>query len=559
MSSLPPDALRRAAALYEAKRLDEASALCERILAERPGGDVLHLAGLVAFEQGAIDRGIDLLRRALDAGLRHPSVHANLAICLVTAGDVTGGLEQANAALSLSPTWIPAYAALADACMAMGAVGEAVTHLRRALRLEPSPKIHSNFLYALNFLPGSSRAEIAEEHRAFGRAHSPPVFRLAGHENPPDPERRLRVGYLSADLRNHSVAYFLAPLLEAHDRNAVEVFGVASVKRPDAMTARLKSFCDGWIDIAGRSDDEAALAIRDAGIDILVELGGHTGESRLLVAARRPAPLQFAWLGYPNTAGLDALQSRFTDAFADPEGESDRHHVESLVRLPGGFLCYEPPEGVPDLAPPPCLARGSVTFGSFNTLAKISSKTIELWARVLQKVPGSRLFLKSAPLADPGVRAHVAEQFAAQGIEESRLLLEGRTRGQLGHLERYADVDIALDPFPYNGTTTTCEALVMGVPVVCMEGDRHASRVTASILRRVGLDAFVATKQKQYVSIAADLAKSPARLEKLRAEQRDKLEASPLFDRKNFARSVEVAYRQAWAEWCRRRHEEARS
>jgi protein O-GlcNAc transferase len=544
--------LQRAAALFEARRLDEAAEICERLLsASPPQGDVAHLAGLVAFERGERARGVALLRQALSAGVRHPALHANLAACLVSVGEVSAALEHAGAALALAPTWAPANAGMAEALLAQGAVGEAVAHLRAARELDPSPALHANILYALNFLPGYSPKDLLAEHRAFGRAHAAPVYRLAGHANDPDPERRLRVGYLSADMYSHSVAHFLAPLLEAHDRGAVLVHGFPSVKRPDAVTERLRGLCDAWTPVLGLSDDQVAMAVRAAGIDVLVELGGHTGDSRLLVLARRPAPVQVSWLGYPNTTGIEAVGHRLTDAWVDPEGEADKHHVESLVRLPSGFFCYEPPAGAPDVAPPPAEARGGVTFGSFNTLAKMTPKVVELWARLLRKAPGSRLLLKAGPLADAGVRDRITRRFVEQGVEASRLALEGRTPGQLAHLARYAEVDIALDPFPYNGTTTTCEALWMGVPVIALEGDRHAARVSAGILRRVGLDPLVAGTPKQYQALALELARRPARLAELRASLRARLSSSPLLDRAGFARGVESAYRALWRAWCR--------
>ena len=553
---MPPSAansIQRAAALYQARRLDEAAEACERLLAAPgPRGDVAHLAGLVAFERGDHRRGITLLREAQDAGIKSPSLHANLAICLTAVGEISAALEQAHLALRLAPLSAMARVAAADAFLAMGAVGEAVTELRAALSIEPSPPIHSNLLYAMSFLPGYKPAEILEEHRAFDRTYAPPVYRLAGHPNDPDPDRKLRVGYLSADMRSHSVAHFLAPLLEAHDRAEVEVTGFPSVKRPDAVTERLRGLTDAWIPLLGLSDEQAAMAIREARIDILVDLGGHTGDSRLLVLTRRPAPVHVSFLGYPSTTGVDAVGYRLTDALVDPEGEPDRHHVETLVRLPSGFLCYEPPASAPDVSPSPVTRGAGLTFGSFNTLAKMTPRVVELWARIVRKAEGSRLFLKSGPLADAGVRERVTKQFVDQGIDASRLVLEGRTPGQLGHLARYAEIDVALDPFPYNGTTTTCEALYMGVPVVALEGDRHASRVSASILRRVGLDSLVSATPKQYQATALGLAKNPARLAELRAGMRARLASSPLSDKAGFARSVEAAYRALWGAWCRK-------
>lgn len=551
MPPSPLDTLRRAAALYEARRLGDAAALCDELLATpRPPADGFHLAGLLAFELGDHERGIDLLQKALAAGIQNPAVHSNLAICLAARGHVSKAYENAAAALRMAPMSAHANAAAADVFLAMGAVGEAVTHLRAALRVEPSPPVHSNLLYALNFIPGYKQAELVAEHKKFGEAYEDPAIRGVRHGNDPDPERKLRIGYLSGDMYSHSVAHFLEPLLRAHDRNAVFVHAFPSVKRPDAVTERLRALSDAWTPLFGRSDEEAAKAIREAGIDVLVELGGHTGDSRLLVLAEKPAPVQVSFLGYPNTTGLVSAQYRLGDALVDPESEPASHFTETIVRLPGGFLCYEPPPDAPDVAPLPAQTRGGVTFGSFNTLAKMSPKVVELWARIVRKTEGSRLFLKAGPLADAGVRERVTKQFVDQGLDASRLVLEGRTPGQLGHLARYAEIDIALDPFPYNGTTTTCEALFMGVPVVALSGDRHAARVSASILRRIGLDSLAAETPKQYQQIATALAQSRPRLVEMRAGLRARLLGSTVCDGARYAREVEAAYRSMWQAWC---------
>ncbi len=541
-----------AAELYRLRRLDEAAALCERLLHApgRTAAHAAHLGGIIAFEKGEQRQGIELLERAVASGLQSPSVHGNLAICLASTGRIADAHRHAQMALTMDPMASVAHTALAEVLMTMGAVGESIAHLRQALMSERLSPLVSNILYQLNFLPGYSSAELSKEHRAFGTEFSNPVFRLAGHTNDPDPGRKLRVGYLSADMRSHSVAHFLAPLLETHDRSVVEVIGFPSVKRPDAVTERMRKACDEWVSVHALSDDDAALAIRAAKIDILVELGGHTGDSRLLVLDRRPAPIQVAWCGYPQTTGLEAVNYRFTDSLVDPEGEIDRHYTEKLVRIPSGFLCYEPPLDAPEVAPAPVSTSSIVTFGSFNTLAKMTPKVVELWARIVRKAGNARLLLKAAPLSDPLVREYVQKQFAKHDFDLSKLVLEGRTSGQAAHLERYGEIDIALDPFPYNGTTTTCEALWMGVPVISLQGNNHVSRVTAALLQRLGLGSLVGTSPKQYQSIALELAKNKSRVVELRAGMRERFRASPLHDKPGFAREVEAAYRKMWQSFC---------
>lgn len=546
--------IEHAAELYRLRRLEEAAEVCDRLL-QAPGrtaAHATHLAGLIAFERGEASRAIELLEKAVAAGIRNPTAYANLAICQAAVGRIGDAERNAQTALTMDPMSSSAHAALGDVFMAKGAVGESIAHLRQALHSSRDLPLLSNILYQLNFLPGYSSADQAKEHRAFGAEFSNPLFRLVGHTHDPNPDRKVRVGYLSADMRNHSVAHFLQPLLEAHDRNAVTVIGFPSVKRPDAVTERLRAACDEWIPVHSLSDDDAALAIRAAKVDILVELGGHTGDSRLMVLDRRPAPVQVAWCGYPQTTGLDAVQYRLTDALVDPEGEIDRHYVESLVRLPSGFLCYEPPPDAPEVAPLPSAASSVITFGSFNTPAKMTPKVIELWARIVRKAGNARLLLKATPFSDPSACEYVQQQFAKHDFDLSKLVLEGRTSGLAAHLSRYGEVDIALDPFPYSGTTTTCEALWMGVPVISLQGDRHAARVSAALLHRVGLESLVATTPKQYQQIALDLAKNKKRLTEVRAGLRPRMAGSSLCNKVGFAREVEAAYRSMWQAFCRR-------
>lgn len=546
------DSLEYAAYLYQSRRLEEAAEACERLLAVpgRVAAHAAHLAGLVAFERGEQLRGIELLQQAVAAGIRTPSMFANLAICLSSVGRVGEAQQNAQMALSLDPMAPTAHAALADVLMTVGAVAESIAHLRQAMQTEPMVPHASNILYQLSFLPGYSAADMAKEHRGFGERFSNPRRRFKERVINPDPNRKLRIGYLSADMRNHSVAHFLAPLLESHDHSVVEVIGFPSVQRSDNVTERLRKACDEWIPVHSMTDDDVSAVIYKANIDILVELGGHTGDSRLMVLDRRPAPIQVSWCGYPQTTGLEAVDYRLTDALVDPQGEIDRHYTEKLIRLPSGFLCYEPPADAPDVAPLPAAQSDIVTFGSFNTLAKMSPKVVELWARIVRKAGNARLVLKASPLSDPMVRDYVQKQFAKQEFDLSKLVLEGRTSGQRAHLGRYGEVDIALDPFPYNGTTTTCEALWMGVPVISLQGNQHVSRVTAGLLQRVGLESLVATTPKQYQQIALELAKNKKRLVELRSGMRERMRGSSLMNKVGFAREVEAAYRTMWQTCC---------
>jgi predicted O-linked N-acetylglucosamine transferase (SPINDLY family) len=373
----------------------------------------------------------------------------------------------------------------------------------------------------------------------------PPVF-----GNTRDRQRVLRVGYVSPDFREHSVAHFTRKLIGSHNREKVEVTCYADVMKPDGFTREFEAQADHWLSLVGMDDEAVAERIRQDGIDILVDLAGHTSDNRLLVFARRPAPVQVTWLGYPNTTGMRAMDYRLTDAVADPPGEADKTHTEKLIRLEHGFLCYQTDEPVPEVAPPPCLQQGHVTFGSFNTTKKVTADVIRVWSQILKAVPGARLLLKSESLQDEAARARLRKAFGERGVAEDRLELHGGFPGRDEHMGLYSTVDVGLDPFPYNGTTTTCEALWMGLPVVCLRGDRHAGRVGASIMHRIGLDELVAGSKDDYAALAQALAADTGRLAELRSGMRARMRASPLMDVRLFAETLESAYRQMWITWC---------
>ena len=411
-------------------------------------------------------------------------------------------------------------------------------------------ELQMNRLLHLNYDPDRSPGQLKQEHLAWAERFARPVYaNQLGCPQARDPDRRLRVGYLSPDLRRHSVAYFLAPLLSSHDRHEVETICYASVARPDAVSDELRAMADGWVDVHRLDDAALAARIRADRIDILVELAGHTRDSRLLACAYRPAPVQIGYIGYPNTTGVAAIDYRLTDHLADPDGFDD-HCCETLIRLPRCFLAYAAPRHAPAVGPPPVLRNGYVTFGSFNNLAKVNRRVIALWAEILRQIEGACLVLKSAGTGDPETRAGLEVAFAAHGIAAARLrILPPEPDGQ-SHLALYDEIDVALDPFPYNGATTTCEALWMGVPVITLTGDRHAGRVGASLLSAVGFQAGIAATPEDYVLTARLLASQPELLATARRNLRADLARSPLRDHEGHARAVEEAYRAVWQIWC---------
>jgi predicted O-linked N-acetylglucosamine transferase (SPINDLY family) len=466
-----------------------------------------------------------------------------------------GRLGEAEAshrrALALDPDYAIARCNLGNALGGLHRQDEAEACYRRAVALDPHyDDAWDNLLLQLLYAPQSDAARLYAEHRAWGADFEAGLPPAQPHANPPDAERRLKVGYLSADFRTHSCAYFTEPLFAAHDRKRVEVFAYAQLRRADHVTARFQALADHWAEVAALDDAALARLIREDGIDVLVDLGGHTRDNRLRVLARRPAPVQVSWLGYPATTGLEAVEYRLTDALADPPGAADGTHAEELVRLEGGFLCYRPPADAPPVSPPPLDETGAVTFASFNNIAKVSEPALDAWAAILAAIPDARLVVKGSALDQPPVRRRIQADFETRGIAAERVGLKGWIARAEAPLALYHEADIALDSLPYNGTTTSCEALWMGLPVISLAGTHHAARVGASLLAQVGLGELMAESEADYVRIAVELARAPARIRAYRKELRARLRASPLMDEAGFARRVEAAYATLWRRWC---------
>ena len=504
--------------------------------------------GLALQDQGKVDEAEAAYRRAVALAPGDPETRNNLGNVLMVQGRLTEAVAAYDEALALRLEYVEAMVNRAGALHDQGRTEEAAAAYDQAMVLRPDlAEAGGARLMSLHYGSAISVETLAQEHRLWGERHACPAG--AAHANDRDPNRRLRVGFVSGDFRAHSVAYFFEPLLQARDRSAVEVFCYAQTPRPDRVTERLMGLADHWLFTVGMNDEALAQRIRADRIDVLVDLAGHTAGNRLGVFACKPAPVQATWLGYPNTTGLAAIDYRLVDAVTDPEGPADALAVETLVRLDGGFLCYAPPKDTPEVAPAPVLIQGFVTFGSFNNPAKLSDATVETWAELLGRVPDARLKLKGNAFADEGARELCLARFAAAGVAPERIAMQGWTGSLDAHLKTYGEVDVALDPFPYNGATTTCEALWMGVPVVCLMGERHSARVAASLLTRAGLEALIARDGEDYIAIAAGLAADAARLADLRASLRPRMAASPLCDAGAFARSFEAALRRMWRGW----------
>ncbi len=524
-------------ALQEAVRLGPVSAQAHAAL----GDTLLHADRL--------EEAVVSLHKVARLEPSNAEAHARLGRVLHSLDHLTESETCYRSALRLQPHWAAMHTGLGSVLCAQGRIEEAIASHRRAMELAPHDAwTHSNLLLAMQYLSKAEPANMLAAHRCWASLHGKGPVPSAWN-NVRDPERRLKVGYISADFRMHSVPFFFEPLLAHHDGNMFESTCYAAVMHPDTITARLQNLADRWKSIMGLTGTQVAEMIRADGIDILVDLAGHTGNNALKVFSYKPAPVQITWLGYPDTTGLYTIDYRLTDALCDPPG-NEAFHTESLWRLPDCFLCYQPLAGAPDVAPLPTLEKGYVTFGSFNHLPKINEKVIALWAELLVAVPQSRLLIKNKSLTDEATAKRYYDSFAARGIGRERVELTGFTETQVAHLDVYRRIDIALDTFPYNGTTTTCEALWMGVPVVTLAGVRHSGRVGVSLLNAVGLQGWIAETPEHYIAIATGMAADIPRLASLRAGLRQRMAASPLCNGPAFARKVETAYRRMWRTLC---------
>jgi predicted O-linked N-acetylglucosamine transferase (SPINDLY family) len=538
-------------ALAAAGRYDEAVGAFEQAIALEPDHAQAHAnLGAALNVVGRVDRALTEYRRALALAPSDAQAHSNLGSALRELGRIDEALAALRRAVELGPGLAMAHANLGIALADRGEASQAVSCLRRAVALDPHfARAHSSLVYMLMFCPDQDAQMIAEDCRRWNQAHAKPLAHtITPHPNDRTPDRRLRVGYVSPDFRAHSQAFFTVPLFAAHDRRRHEIFAYADVAAPDEITAQLRSSVDHWRDIRGFSGEQVAAMVRQDRIDILVDLTMHMAGAHLDVFARKPAPVQLCWLAYPGTTGLNAIDYRVSDPYLEPPGENDLLFAEQTVRLPHSFWCYDPLTSEPVVNALPALERGVVTFGSLNQFCKVNPGVLALWARVLGAVLDSRLLL----LAPEGShRDETRALLERRGIAPDRLVF-ATPCPRLQYLELYHQIDIGLDPFPYNGHTTTFDALWMGVPVVTLAGRTAVGRAGVSILSNLGLPELIAGSPEQYVTIAAALAGDRTRLRALRAGLRPRLQASPLMDGPRFAAEFEAALRQMWETWCGR-------
>jgi protein O-GlcNAc transferase len=540
-------------ALRDNGQIDEAITAYHHAIRIKPDFAQAHYnLGVALYDQGHLDEAIAAYGQALRLKSDYADAYTNMGNALRDKGQFDEALAAYRQALRLKPDLAEAHGNLAIILKDMGQLDEAITACDQAMALKPdSASFHSNLLLIMHYQEHSNPRELAAQSLRWARRYGDPLGHLGtAHANNRAPDRRLKIGYVSPDFGDHPVGRYLLPLLAAHDPEKVEIFCYAQVARSDAVTLQIRGYAHQWRDILRLTDEQAAEQIHRDRIDILVDLAGHTGGNRLLVFARKPAPVQVTWLGYPNTTGLAAMDYRLTDSWADPPGTSDALCRERLIRLPHSAWCYQAPAQSPPLDDSKTVDARPITFGSFNNFSKVTPSMLELWAQILRSTPGSRLLLKAKALSSQTVQQQVRRIMEAGGVASERLELQGWRQSTDEHLTSYRQVDVALDTFPYHGTTTTCEALWMCVPVVTQAGATHVSRVGVSLLSNVGLPELIALDPSEYVRLAVDLAKDAHRLNNLRSGLRQRMLHSPLMDAPRFARDVEAAYRQVWRNWC---------
>jgi len=556
-------------------RFDEAVAACRRALQLKPDYPEAHNnLGAALAAQGRLDEAIAAYRRASELNPDYPEALNNLGVALKDQGQLDEAVAAYRRALQLRADHPEVLNNLGNALKRRGELDEALTAYRRALQIKPDyAGAHSNLVYALHYHPGHDNRSIFEEHERWNRQFSEPRKPLLQphandpaadhggkngkngkngnhgvvlrHANDCSVDRLLRVGYVSPDFRDHAVGRYVLPLFQRHDRTRFEILCYSEVARPDWMTERLRALAGKWRHTLGVSDARMAEMIREDAVDILVDLSLHTAGNRLPMFAGQPAPVQVTWLGYPGSTGLPGIGYRLTDTHMEPPGEEPASRPEEPVRLPDCWCCYEPADESPEINALPALSEGRVTFGSLNNFTKVNEGVLALWARIMNVVQASRLLM----LCPEGrTQERVRAFLGARGIATERVEFVGFAPRQ-EYLRQYQRIDLALDPFPCNGMTTTCDALWMGVPVLTLPGEMPVSRAGLSLLSTIGLGELAASSEEDYARMAVELAGDLPRVADLRATLRPRMLASPLMDAPRFARNVEAAYRTMWERW----------
>ena len=524
---------------------EEAAACYRRALALRPDNETaLFNLGNLLSDQGIPDDAAACYEKILANRPDFIDAYNNLGALRNIQGRFSEAISCFRKALSLKPDFAEAEGNLGNSFSGLGRFDEAVACYRRTLQLKPdSFPAYSALLFCLQYQPSVMNSELFAEAREFGRrVEEPLASRIGGTAPARSREKRIKVGFVSGDLRNHPVGYFLEAVMRHLDRDSFSYTAYANQPLCDGLSERIRPCFDAWIPVLNLTDDQLASRIRDDGITILVDLSGHTKNNRLEVFARKPAPVQVTWLGYANTTGLQTIDYILADPVTLPPAE-EPFYTEKVWRLPETYLCFTPPDATVALSPPPVTANGYVTFGCFHNPKKVNDRVIACWAGVLRAVPRSLLLFKQMLFDDPTERESLCRRFERFGIPPERLRFEGRSSRD-DYLAAYGRIDCALDPFPFPGATTTCEALWMGVPTLTLRLPRgmygHNGEL---IMKSVRLADWVAESEHDYVARVVRLTSDIEGLQELRLTLRRTLLESPLCDAPRFAANLEDAFR----------------
>jgi len=546
--------LQSAVHYYRTGNFGDAEFIFREILKTQPDNVfVLNSLGNILRANGQVEESKRYYLKVTELDPDFAGAYYNLGQAFADSGQLDEAINCYQKAVELNPKLYGAYYNLGVSFQVKGKLQDAELSYRHAIQINPSFSLpYQNLLFVMNYNSNYDNQTIFSEHLRFAdRFEKPLLSSIATHNNDRTLMRRLKIGYVSPDFKRHSVAYFIEPVLSAHKREQFEIFCYSLVPAEDEVTKRLQGYADHWRNISGMSDEQATELIRNDTIDILVDLAGYTTNNRILLFAHKPAPVQISWIGYPATTGLSTMDYKIVDNYTDPTGMTEEFYTEKLLRMPESFLSYLPDNDSPDIKELHALTSDHIAFGSFNIFAKVSPEAVTVWSKILETIPNSRLIMKAFNFTDRETCKYVFDTFSDKGIHSGRIELLSWEASHRVHLDTYNHIDIGLDPFPYNGTTTTCEALWMGVPVIALAGNSHASRVGISLLSNIGLAELVAGTPDEYVSIAVNLANDMDRLQSLRKNLRDRMLHSTLTNSKHFTWNLEKYYRTIWENWCK--------
>jgi protein O-GlcNAc transferase len=537
----------------EKGQFDQAMYYYQKAIQINPDMAITHRnLGVTYQEKGKLDEAIICYQKAVQIDPNYAATYYLLGYALMQQNKIQEAVDNYKLSLRLNPNSAATLSNLGSALGHQGKLDEGEECLRRAIQIEPKYlSACQTLIMMMNYNSRHDAQTICSEHLKFARHFAEPLFStIIPHANIRNTKRRIKIGYVSSDFKQHSVSYFIEPVMAAHNRNQFQLFCYSNVTIHDEVTMRFQNYADKWRNILKMSDEQATQLIRNDAIDILIDLAGHSSNNRILLFARKPAPVQVTWIGYPATTGISTIDYKIVDEYTDPPGMTEMSYTEKLIRLQESFLCYIPDKKSPEINIPPFLTSGHITFGSFNNFAKVSPEILSLWIDILHALPDAHLMMKARSFSDKMTRDYVRDIFIKERINTERIELMSWEPSLSEHLRKYNEIDIGLDTFPYNGTTTTCEAMWMGVPVITFAGNTHASRVGKSLLSNVGLSELVAKTTDEFISIAIGLAEDSKRLQSLRENLREMMIHSSLCDAERFTKNLEMCYHQIWEKWC---------